>query len=39
MSYRILCDENAEPQVILHLEREGHEAVYASDIRGRQTLR
>ena len=35
MSYRILCDENAEPQVILHLEREGHEAVYAPDTLGK----
>jgi hypothetical protein len=32
MEYRILCDENAEPQVVRYLERQGHTAVYVPDI-------
>jgi len=35
MSYRILCDENAEPQVVLYLERQGHTAVYVPEVLGK----
>ena len=31
MSYRILCDEHVEPQMVRYLERSGHTAVHVSD--------
>jgi len=35
MAYRILCDENAEPQVVRYLERQGHTAVYVPEVLGK----
>jgi predicted nuclease of predicted toxin-antitoxin system len=31
MAYRILCDENVDPQTVRYLERDGHEATHVSD--------
>jgi predicted nuclease of predicted toxin-antitoxin system len=31
MTYRILCDENVEPQTVRYLKRDGHEATHVRD--------
>lgn len=31
MTYRILCDENVDPQTVRYLERDGHEATHVED--------
>ncbi|MCX2819409.1 DUF5615 family PIN-like protein [Haladaptatus sp. F3-133] len=32
MTYRVVCDENLEPQVVRYLGKQGHEAVYVPDV-------
>ncbi|MDZ7687793.1 MAG: DUF5615 family PIN-like protein [Halobacteriales archaeon] len=37
MSYRVLCDENTEPQLVRYLEKQGHDASYVPDVLGKGT--
>jgi len=34
-TYRLLCDENAEPKVVSILEEDGHDTVYAPEVLGK----
>lgn len=37
MTYRILCDENVEPQVSRYLEKQGHVSEYVPIVLGKGT--
>lgn len=37
MAYRVLCDENVDPQVARYLVKEGHVATHVKDELGRGT--
>lgn len=32
MGYRLLCDENAEPETVEYLEADGHDAAHVSEV-------